>query len=984
MEIERLFSIAALSLLLIPSAATAAAIPNPEEFAGRPVAQVRFEPPQQPLTSQQLADIVHLKPRAPLNPADVRSTIKQLYATGRYADVELAAEPAEGGAVNLVIHTVEQWFVGMVEVRGKTKEPPNAGQLANASRLELGQPFTDDSLKGAVDGIQDLLKRNGFYGSMVQHDMTRDPDHQQVMLTFRVKTGTRARLNSPIINGEPRIPVEEVQRATKWKGWFGWHHDTQSNVQQGLRRVEQRYEKDNRLTANVSLENVSFNPTLNRVTPTLKVVGGPKVKINAVGAKVSQGKLKRYVPVFDEQTVNRDLLVDGARNLRDYFQSQGYFDVDVDFESQQPSSDQEEIIYVINPGPRHKLVDVQVRGNRYFRTEDIRERMMLQTAGFLYLRHGRYSEGIVRRDEKNISALYQSNGFRDVKVTTQTLDEYKGKTAQMAAVVTIEEGPQYFVSEFTIEGVQQLKLAEIQPKLACIPGEPFSENNVAIDRDYLIGLYQSSGFPDATFDWKMEPGPGPHQMKVQYFIAEGKERLVREVLISGMRETRMRLVKPLVTLKAGDPLSWRQMGNMQQGLYNLGVFDKVDMAIQNPQGETYQKYVLYHLEEGHRYSVAVGAGAEFARIGGVQTSLDNPAGQAGFAPRGSFEVSRLNFLGLGHSINFKSRYSTLDRRASINYYAPRYRNVEGRNISFTALYDDARDVRTFTARRLEGSVQLSQQLSKPTSMLFRYTYRDVRVDQSTLKIEPLLIPLLSQPARIGMISTSLIQDRRDDPADAHRGVFNTIDVGLAESVFASRHNFVRFLGRNSWYHLLKKNYVLASNTSFGWLGPFKLAGGADPTQAIPLPERFFGGGSTSHRGFPDNQAGPRDPLTGFPLGGNALLFHSTELRFPLLSDNMQGVLFHDMGNIYSGPGKISFRFHQKSPTDFDYMVHAAGFGVRYRTPVGPIRVDLAYSINPPSFMGLKGNYTDLLFGTAQRVQQSVKSFQFFFSIGQAF
>ena len=106
--------------------------------------------------------------------------------------------------------------------------------------------------------------------------------------------------------------------------------------------------------------------------------------------------------------------------------------------------------------------------------------------------------------------------------------------------------------------------------------------------------------------------------------------------------------------------------------------------------------------------------------------------------------------------------------------------------------------------------------------------------------------------------------------------------------------------------------------------------------------------------------------------------------FPLIGDNISGVLFHDMGNVYSGLGSISFRTHQKDLTDFDYMVHAAGFGIRYRTPLGPLRVDLAYSINPPTFNGLQGTYQQLLFGGATRTVQNVSHFQFFFSIGQAF
>jgi outer membrane protein assembly factor BamA len=258
------------------------------------------------------------------------------------------------------------------------------------------------------------------------------------------------------------------------------------------------------------------------------------------------------------------------------------------------------------------------------------------------------------------------------------------------------------------------------------------------------------------------------------------------------------------------------------------------------------------------------------------------------------------------------------------------------------------------------------------------------VDQSSLKINTLLIPLVAQPAQLGIVSATVVQDRRDNPVDAHRGVYNSVDFGLVEHYFGGNRNFTRFLGRNSFYKTVHKELVLASNTQFGWIHPFSIAPGTDPFIYIPLPERFFGGGNASHRGFPENQAGPRDPTTGFPLGGSALLFHSTELRFPFLGDNMQGVFFHDMGNAYSSVRSISFRTHQKDLTDFNYMVHAAGFGIRYRTPVGPVRVDLAYSINPPRFNGLKGTYQQLLLNTATPTVTRVSHFQFFFSIGQAF
>jgi outer membrane protein insertion porin family len=533
-----------------------------------------------------------------------------------------------------------------------------------------------------------------------------------------------------------------------------------------------------------------------------------------------------------------------------------------------------------------------------------------------------------------------------------------------------------------VQGIDRPDRAAILGRLSSLAGQPFSETNVGLDRDTILGVYQSAGYPDVSFDWRISSVPERHEADLVYVVNAGPPRYVRDVLISGLHTTRMKLVTPNVLVKAGEPLSWTQMGAMQRGLYDLGVFDKVDMAIQNQQGDTENKYVIYHLTEGHRYYVGVGVGAEVARIGGDKSSLNQ--GATGFSPRGSFEVSRLNMWGLGHSLNFKSRYSTLDRRVSLNYLAPRYRNVEGRNISVTTLYDNTRDVRTFTAQRYEGAVQLSQRLSKATTALWRYTWRDVAVDKNSLIIDPALIPLLSQTARIAMISANVIQDRRDDPVDSHRGVYNSVDLGLAEHDFGGSKNFVRFLGRNSYYKRVHRDIVLASNTEFGWMHPFSIAPGDNAAQYVPLPERFFGGGSGSQRGFPDNQAGPRDLKTGFPLGGNALLFHATELRFPFLGEDITGVVFHDLGNVYTDVKNISFRYKQRDNTDFNYMVQAAGFGVRYKTPVGPLRLDLAYSLNPPVFNGLKGTYQQLLLNQATPAIQRVSHFQFFFSIGQAF
>ena len=981
-----------LFLLCVPVCLPWATSAAPGDYQGRRIVTIQFEPQPQPLEPAELNEILPIKIGMPLRMDDVRAAIDRLFATGRYQDIQVEAEAVNGG-VALRFHTRQAWFVGRIGAEGDLSEPPNAGQISSATRLELGQPYSEEKVNDAVAGVRQLLESNGLYENRVRPEFVYDPAIQQVNLRFVVDSGPRARFGPPILKGELKTEPGKVVSATKWRRLIigSWKPVTQNRVQRGLQNVRSMYQKQERLMAKVKLDSMDYDADTRRAVPTLDITAGPRVAVRTFGAKVPQRKLRRYIPIFEEGTVDRDLLVEGARNLRDYFQSEGYFDAEVVFKDQRIGrTDRAFVDFLINRGTRHKLEKIAIRGNKYFDAGTLRERMFLLPSSLLQFRFGRYSESLRRRDEDSVANLYRANGFRDVSVTSTVDDNYRGRRDALAVTFDIVEGPQWTVHSLRVEGIQQVQADEILPTLSSAENQPFSEFNVASDRDSILAFYYSQGFPDATFEWNSTPGPRPNTVDLRFVVQEGRRQLVRQVIYGGLDTTRPSLVNKNLQLNPGEPLSPLKMADTQHRLYDLGVFAKVDMAIQNPDGLTTRKYVVYEMEEASRYTLTGGFGAELARIGGCSTCLDSPGGSTGFSPRVSFDVSRLNLWGVGHSVSFRSRLSTLQQRGLINYSAPRFQNVEGRSLSFTALYDLSRDVRTFTSRRQEVSAQLSERLSKPTTALFRFSYRRTRV--SDLAIQPLLVPLLFQPARIGMLSTTIIQDRRDDPADSRKGIYNTVDFGLAGRFFGSQRTFLRVMARNATYHRLSRRLTLARELSIGVIDPFHLpADVRNSSEAIPLPERFFAGGANSHRGFPENQAGPRESITGFPLGGNALLFHKTELRFPLLGENISGAFFHDAGNVYSTPSHISFRFHQRDLQDFDYMVHAVGFGIRYRTPVGPVRLDLAYSMNSPRYYGFKGSISDLIkcgpMGSptaCESVPQRISRFQFFFSLGQAF
>src|SRR5579883_437615 len=972
-----------------------------QKYEGKEIVNIQFVPAEQPVDPMELYQVLPVKRGQPLHIADVRRAMERLFATGRYADIQADAEPYGNGVI-LRFLTKNSWFIGNIQAVGKISDPPNSGQLEGAADLDLGQPYTDAKLRQALADQRRLLEENGLFRASIDPKLAYDDHYQQVNIEFNLDSGPRARLTTPVLQGDLKLDADKIIAATKWRRWLtnGWKPMTQARVRRGLDRVRSLYEKENRLEAKIALDSVRYDAETQSAVPTLSIDAGPRIQVRTIGAKVSEKNIRQFVPIYEEHAVDHDLLAEGARNLRDYFQRKGYFESQVEFKEQRVTNDRAAIDYLVNLGARHKLVKIDITGNRYFDTATLRERMFLQQSSWLQFRHGRYSENFLSQDEQTIEGLYQSNGFLDVKVTHRVADDYGGKAGDIAVFLKIEEGLQYLVNNLEVDGIEQLDRSQVLAGLSSLAGQPFSEFNVAVDRDTILARYFAGGFPNATFQWSSRPAAQAFRIDLHFVINEGKRQFVRQVLVSGLQQTRPQLVYRNLRINPGDPLSPTAITDTQRRLYDLGVFERVTAAIQDPDGETSNKYVLYDIDEARRYSMAVGVGAELARIGGCQTCLDAPAGATGFSPRVSVNVTRNNTWGLGHSVSLRTLASTLERQALLNYSWPRFEHRDRLNLSFSGLYEDSRDVRTFTYKREEGSAQLSDKISKATTLLYRLAYRRVSIDEGTLKISRLLIPLLAQPVRLGMASWSLVQDRRDDPADPRKGIYNTLDVGLADKWLGSQRNFLRFLARNASYHRIGSNMVLARSTEFGDIYAFLYPAVTDtsnPLQldAIPLPERFFAGGATSNRGFPDYQAGPRDPTTGFPLGGTALFFNQTELRFPLIGANIGGVLFHDFGNSFASLSDFSFRVTRRNDQDFNYMVHAVGFGLRYRTPVGPVRLDLAYSINPPHFFGFKGSETDLInAGTnpctpvpgapARCVEQSVSHFQFFFSIGQTF
>ena len=957
----------ALAVLLGCSLARLPAQDAAREWEGTPVLAIRHQtddPQQIAMEPAALQRIIAQQPGQPYSTQKIRESIERLFATGRFADIRVDAEREAGGVV-LTFLTRSRFFIGAVVVSG-VPAPPSDSQLRTATRLQLGQPFSEEELPTAIEGLRRTLESEGYFQAEVRPRLEPRPEKEQMDVTFAIQPGKRAQFGAVQVTGNPVFPAERVIGQARWEAGEDF---TARRLQNGLTRLQSLYREANYLEASLRVAQRTYHPETNRLDLELEITAGARIEITVTGASLDRSDLERQVPIFEEGTLDEDLLREGERNLENYFESQGYFDAAVRYVRQPLSNGNVRIEYQVELGRPQHLAGIQFSGNQYFREETLRERMRIEPAS-LTLRNGRFSSNLLAQDLAAIRAVYQTNGFSQVQVSTQQVEQGPGQG--MVVGIAIAEGPQTLVGDFTIAGNQALPQELLEGYINAGGGQPYSESIIASDRDNLLTLYFNEGFPEARFQWRATPAEDGSRVNLEYSIEEGAREYIRHVYVSGLGYTRPGIVNRQLQFRDRDPLSQGELIETQRRLYDLGIFNQVEMGIQNPAGGERERTILINLEEARRYTLKIGLGADIGRFGDSSGDVTDVEGKTEISPNISFDVTRLNVGGRAHTASLRTRFSTLQKRAGLTYLAPRFLNHPWLNVSATALFDESRNVRTFTAERLEASLQFESKRSRITTLFHRYSLR--RVETSALRIPPEQIPLVDDTVLVGMLSQTWLRDTRDDPTDARQGMFSSVDFGVAAKQLGSEASFLRLVLQNSSYHPVWRRLTLARSFQFGAQSPFgkertRVVDG-QPVPRIPIAERFFAGGGNSHRGFAVNQAGPREK--GFAVGGNALLFHSLELRFPVWRESISGVLFHDLGNAFARVRDLTFRQHQTHAQDFRYLVHAVGFGVRYRTPVGPVRFDTGYTLNPARVLLQTGDV------------QTLSRWQFLVSIGQSF
>lgn len=936
-----------------------------------------------------LLSLVQQKAGQPYSQEDVQASVAALEATHRFTAVRTSVTPEPKG-LRLTFILEPAYSIGIIEF------PPADRYFAYIRLLQVVSsaadysyefPFDKTRLPSAETALETFFKQDGYFLAQVHAETEFDDPNHLVNLTFHVDLGPRARIGKLAISGTTSEQTTKVRRSVlSWRARFtgglmkpGKRYSAE-RIKDAVSLMKRSLAGQDYLASKIEVEAPVYHPDTNRADVSFRVDPGPKVVVRITGARLtfipflSGRQARKLIPIYSEGVVDSDLVDEGQQNLVDFFQKKGYFDVKVDPDYRR-ESDKVVVTYAIDKGPKSKVGGITFQGNHALSADKLLANIPLKKARRLFFSRGSFSAQLLKTSVRNIQALYQNVGYEEVKVTPETTEHDR----KLNIAFRIVEGPQTTVASVNVVGNKNISYLELAkgPGFQLRSGGPFSSGKLNSDRNQIVATYLDHGYLKVEVEAQVRRlSNDRNRLEVTYAVTENQTVRIRKVLYAGQRHTRLWLLQHTTNLRTETPLNQRHLLQSETRLYDQAIFD---WAAINPKQEIIdqrQEDIMVRVHEAKRTEINYGFGFEIEKRGGSvpsgtvavpglpPISVGNhevaPSQGTYAGPRGSIEFLRRNMRGLGETASFSALASRLDQRALAGYTDPHLIGTTWSGLASLS-YERTTENPLFAANIQIASVQVEHTLNQRTKSSLQLRYEFNHTTLSDLLVPELVLPQ-DRNVKLSTVSASYIRDTRDHPLDAHKGSFSTVNFGVTPTAFGSSANFTTLFGQYATYKPLLGT-IWANSIRLGLAKAFS-------NSFVPTSELFFAGGGTTLRGFPINEAGPQrivpfcDVLTGttgcvnisVPIGGRQLFIFNSEIRFPLkmIVKALGGVLFYDGGNVYSAINLSQFPTH---------YTNTIGLGLRYSTPIGPIRVDVGRNLNP--VLGIDAT-------------------QYFITIGQAF
>ena len=937
-------------LLLRPAAASA----DVSDFVGKTIATVSVIDGGRTTADPRLVGLVETEAGQPLRIAAVRESIAHLFSLGEYEDVRVHVS-ATGSAVALTYELVPLRTIQDVSFTGDDAPGVDADRL----RRLIAQRYGSSPPPGRATDIEALiaadLKEAGYLHARITSRIDTARSGLHSVLAVTIVPGGRTRVGSIEVEGDPGMSVPQFLDALHLSRGMPFQREALNT------RID-RY-LDNRRSRGYFVARVSYSPQFvdedRTANLTMTIVPGPHVNVMFVGDPLSNARRDDLVPIAREGSADEDVLEDATNRIEELLRSEGYRDASAPH-SKDERGGELYITFNVKKGPQYRVGRVDIAGNSSISLTELQQH--------LRIRPGQpYSDAALESERTLIEDVYHRDGFvaAQARITNESEPETLGAADVAVAIrIAITENARTVVERVRIEGASSVAESDLRAALTLQAGRPFSANALAVDRDVIQLRLANLGYQSATVGTNPGISADGRSADVLFTVREGPRISVDHVLISGNQRTTTATIERELQFKAGQPLGLEQINESQRRLASLGLFRRVRIT-ELAHGDETKRDVLVSVEEAPVTTVGYGAGVE-----GVQLLTNNATNIASqelqVAPRAFFEIGRRNLFGKNRSVNLFTRVSLSNLQSQTTsrgfgeyrvigtYREPRIFGTPSDAFLTGTLEQQHRS--SFNFARRAFSAELGRRITRTVSV--SGTYQIQRTELFDEQIDPadrVPIDRLFPQVRLSSFASSIVRDTRDDLTDPTDGRFVSANGQIAGRSIGSEVGFAKSYLVGQMFRIIPHAHraVFAGSARFGLATGFprltvdrdangQVILGPDgrpsmiTVRDVPASERFFAGGDTTVRGFALDQLGTPATIDkdGFPQGGEGLVIFNAEVRAPI-ARGLGVVGFVDSGNVFEHVSAISL-------VDLRGSV---GFGVRYKSPIGPIRVDLGFKLH---------------------------------------
>jgi outer membrane protein insertion porin family len=834
----------------------------------------------------------------------VRESLERLWSLGLFADVQV--EEVEGpDGVRLRYRLTPRALVRRIAWRGDTGL--DVTQLAAAAALAIGEQASPERLARARADLLALYRREGFFGAAVDVESAGDDVARDI--TFDLAAGAPARFASVRLEGALGLPARTAARAL---GLGSGDRYREAAVRDRVRALEERLRREGFFEARVAARPPSWDAASNRVELIVDVAAGRRYVVTFAGRRaLAESVLRGRLTFLDSGVVDDFEVEASARQLEAVYREEGFAFARVTG-ALDTTADPPMLRFDVTEGPQVRVASVTIRGNVALPTKRLRAAITTRPPGLG--QKGLFRQDVLDRDLAALQALARAEGFVDATAGPAEVRFENGRS-RAHVVIPIAEGPRVTVGRVAVEGQTLLAEPELLAVVAIRPGDPWNPARVEDGRRGIERVYGQRGYHGAT----VEAAVTRHDsvVSIVFRVTEGEPTRIGRILLRGLVVTTEATVRRQLGFEPGDVFDPDRLLAGQRRLERPAALASVEVGPRRP-GPTPFADVEVSVAEQKPWRFEVGAGYDTAE--GV---------------RGYLELGHDNLYGTARSASVRIKEAIGgDAIRRLDRFDVVYREpwIPGTDWQAEAqLFAERTENLGYDLERLGFAAWIGDDLLNPRgpqTLRYQLRYRLEGVRTSNVSPDLQAQGVLSGTQRVASLTPAVVWDFRDDRFNPRRGSVHRASLETAHDALGGDVEFVKGDLTTSWFFSWLPPTVLALSGRLGLATPF------GRTDSLPIEDRFFTGGSTSVRGYRENRLGPRD-ASGNPIGGNALVVLSAEWRFPLWGW-LGGAVFIDAGAVTPEVGDLSL----------SALRSGAGAGLRLATPVGPIRLDAGYALQP--------------------------------------